>query len=472
MHVTLTSLFLSCIFASDSTPTHFGQPQLFSSLSNTSPLPEPAPSLATMAKSEGTEAISLLGAPTDPSDAAATTTGDGRSRDRRANSGTLTLISPSVNPARSGRPATKTSSKRRVRPRGTVAPLFRRTWTLPLALMLGFVALYAVNPTESNIARHFLFLSYQFDDEDGQARYGKGAWDFAFIFFYTIFLSFTREFVMHEVLRPLAVFGGIKSRGKQSRFTEQMYTACYIAFVGPLGLYTMKQTPGLWFFETRGMYETYPHTTHTAVFKFYYLFQAAFWVQQVVVMLLGQEKPRKDFKELIAHHIITISLIYFSYRYHFTHIGIAIYITHDISDFFLAVSSTFAIPSARLTHRSSRFPNRSTTSTTGPSLPPLPSASRSGSTCGTTSTSTSSTPSPPSTAPSGPLGWTGRSSSSSAVSPRSAPLACSPRCRGSTCFGCTVCSAARTALWCWALPRTIGLRRRSQRWKRWSRWRR
>jgi acyl-CoA-dependent ceramide synthase len=230
-----------------------------------------------------------------------------------------------------------------------MARLVRRTWALPLALMLGFVSLYAANPTESNVASHFLFLSYKLDGQDGQ--YGKGAWDLAFVCFYTIFLSFTREFVMQEVLRPLAVLGGIRSRGKQARFAEQMYTACYIAVVGPLGLYTMKQTPGLWYFETRGMYETYPHTTHGAVFKFYYLFQAAFWVQQAIVMLLGQEKPRKDFRELIAHHIITISLIFFSYRFHFTYIGIAVYVTHDISDCFLAVSLTFSHPSPEVLYK-------------------------------------------------------------------------------------------------------------------------
>lgn len=56
------------------------------------------------------------------------------------------------------------------------------------------------------------------------------------------------------------------------------------------------------------------------------------------VMMLGLEKPRKDFRELVAHHIVTLALIGLSYRFHFTYIGIAVYITHDVSDFFLAVS--------------------------------------------------------------------------------------------------------------------------------------
>ncbi|KAK3900013.1 sphingosine N-acyltransferase LAG1 [Staphylotrichum tortipilum] len=219
--------------------------------------------------------------------------------------------------------------------------LTRRTWALPLTVLLAVLATYAANPAESSIAHPFIFLSYPSPAAaDGHRYYGKGTRDFAFVAFYTVFLSFTREFVMHEVLLPLARLCGVRSCGKQARFMEQTYTACYTAVSGPLGLYAMKRTPGLWYFRSRGMFEGFPHEELDGVFKFYYLFQAAFWAQQAIVMLLGQEKPRKDFKELISHHVVTIGLIYFSFRYHFTHIGIAIYITHDISDFFLAVSKS------------------------------------------------------------------------------------------------------------------------------------
>ncbi|KAI0878310.1 longevity assurance proteins LAG1/LAC1 [Hypoxylon argillaceum] len=219
--------------------------------------------------------------------------------------------------------------------------LSRRTWALPLALIIGFLSLYALNPTDANVIHHFLFLSYKLEGQDGSSapHYGKGPWDLAHVAFYTCVLLFTREFIMHELLGPLARALGIRQRGKQLRFMEQMYTAAYIAFIGPLGLYCMKHTP-VWYFNTTGMYEAFPHKTHTADFKFYYLFQASFWVQQVIVMLLGVEKRRKDFKELICHHIVTIALIGISYPFHFTYLGVAVYLTHDISDFFLAISKS------------------------------------------------------------------------------------------------------------------------------------
>lgn len=225
--------------------------------------------------------------------------------------------------------------------RGPIKALLERTWVPPLGLALLFVLFYATNPTDSNILHHFLFLSYRINNtnlDTSTPQYGKGPWDIAFVAFYALVLTFIRDFIMQELLQPLARAGGIKSRGKQARFTEQMYTACYTAFSGPLGLYVMKHTPGLWYFATRGMYEGFPHRTHTALFKFYYLFQAAFWVQQGVVMVLGLEKRRKDFALFLTHHVITVALISLSYRFHFTYMGVAIYVTHDISDGLLAVS--------------------------------------------------------------------------------------------------------------------------------------
>ncbi|KAK7908329.1 longevity assurance proteins LAG1/LAC1 [Apiospora marii] len=220
----------------------------------------------------------------------------------------------------------------------------KHTWAGPLVLLAAFLGAYAVNPTESNPAARFIFLSYKLPLEadaepDTPHQYGKGLWDIAFVSFYAIVLSFTREFIMQELLRPLARYCGLRSKGKQYRFMEQMYTAIYFGVLGPVGMYVMSRTP-VWYFNTRGMYENFPHKTHEAVFKFYYLFQAAYWAQQAIVLLLGLEKRRKDFKELVGHHIVSLALIALSYRFHFTYMGLAVYITHDISDFFLATSKT------------------------------------------------------------------------------------------------------------------------------------
>lgn len=221
----------------------------------------------------------------------------------------------------------------------------RHTWLLPLILSLAIISLYLVYPKPSNPISSALFLSYQLPQapgDDSPIQYGKGGKDFAFVGFYIIVLSFTREFVMQRFLKPMAIRCGIRSKAKQARFMEQAYTALYFSIFGPFGLYVMRRTP-VWYFSTPGMYEGFPHRTHEAVFKAYYLLQASYWAQQMIVLLLMLEAPRKDFKELVAHHFITLALIWCSYRFHFTYMGIAVYITMDISDFFLAVSSFILI---------------------------------------------------------------------------------------------------------------------------------
>ena len=247
--------------------------------------------------------------------------------------------------------ATRTSKRRKARTylKRWKNFSFRHTWVNPLIIILVILSAYLINPIPSNPVYSAIFLTYPLDpsdplipahayfDADAPIYYGKGPQDFAFVAFYTIVLSFTREFLMQRVIRPLALWNNIRSRIKQNRFMEQVYTAMYFAVFGPFGLYVMSRTP-VWYFDTMGMFEGFPHRSHEGMFKMYYLLQASYWLQQAIVLCLQLEKPRKDFKELVGHHIVTLALIGLSYRFHFTYMGLAVYITHDISDFFLAVS--------------------------------------------------------------------------------------------------------------------------------------
>jgi len=165
--------------------------------------------------------------------------------------------------------------------------------------------------------------------------YGKGLWDLAFVTFYTLVFTCIRELSMGEVLRPFARRMGL-SRGKQSRLTEQIYTAAYFGTSGLFGLYVMKRTL-IWYFDNSAMFADYP-PVHDGPFKFYYLVQSAYWLQQILVLAMGLEKPRKDYNELVTHHLLTVALIAGSYCFHLTYAGLAVFVTHDISDFFLAVS--------------------------------------------------------------------------------------------------------------------------------------
>ena len=43
--------------------------------------------------------------------------------------------------------------------------------------------------------------------------------------------------------------------------------------------------------------------------KRYYLMQISYWCQQMLILVLGLEKPRKDYWELVAHHLVTLWLV-------------------------------------------------------------------------------------------------------------------------------------------------------------------
>lgn len=260
---------------------------------------------------------------------------------------------------------------------------------MPLVILSILLSAYAINPSESNPLHNAIFLSYPREPKyPGEpVMYGKGKKDFAFVAFYTVVLSFTREFLMQRMIRPLAIYCGLRNKGKISRFMEQFYTAIYFAIFGPFGLWVMSRT-NIWYFNTTAMFEGFPHREHTAEFKAYYLLQAAYWFQQAIVLMLQLEKPRKDFKELVGHHIITLALIFLSYRFHFTYMGIAVYITHDISDFFLAVGLLVHAACFNFADPSFCFRRRKLSTTwTHHSLAPISlSLYRCGFTCDTTST--------------------------------------------------------------------------------------
>ncbi|CAG8527442.1 4838_t:CDS:2 [Ambispora gerdemannii] len=211
---------------------------------------------------------------------------------------------------------------------------------LPLIIIGTIILGYLVNPTSRNPFSKFLFIAYQIGSHDHdqmkftKSSYGKGLWDLCLISFWVVVFTFTREAIMQYVLKPLGTWAEIK-KSKLTRFMEQGYVVIYYSISSAVGVYVMRQSP-YWYFETKYFWIDYPHFHLSALEKYYYLIQSGFWLQQVVILILNLEKPRKDFLELVAHHIITCILIGGSYSSNFTRVGNAVFITMDFSDIWLA----------------------------------------------------------------------------------------------------------------------------------------
>ncbi|KAA1466431.1 longevity assurance proteins LAG1/LAC1 [Dentipellis sp. KUC8613] len=217
-----------------------------------------------------------------------------------------------------------------------------RLLLIPIILHINwilFTPLIMSHPPSSPFAP-LLFISHPTPsptDDKTDPRYRKGPLDLVFIAYYIIFWSFVRQVIMLRVFPPVARYFGIHKHAKIERFGEQGYAMVYFAFLGFWGYRIMGQLP-TWWYNTSQFWIDYPHWQMKPELKRYYLMQAAYWCQQLIVLILKLEKPRKDYNELVAHHFVTLWLVGWSYGINLTYIGNAVYMSMDIPDTFLALS--------------------------------------------------------------------------------------------------------------------------------------
>ncbi|TIA68397.1 hypothetical protein E3P91_04089 [Wallemia ichthyophaga] len=248
----------------------------------------------------------------------------------------------------------KTKSQDRLPPsRGFLIDLFTMQWMIhpsPVtSLKMIVITLVAwlnwrvFTPDAPNPLTPLLFLSNPVprhaDDPLSTTRYAKSYYDILFVLFYVIVFSFLRQFITLYILHPFAVKIGTKP-AKIPRFLEQAYTFLYFLSAGSIGVWVMYQEP-TWWYRTEHFWLEYPHWDMKYHIKLYYLLQTSYWLQQMLVLILRLEKPRKDFNELVMHHIVTLWLILWSYLINLSMIGNAIFVTMDVSDIFLALAKCY-----------------------------------------------------------------------------------------------------------------------------------
>jgi acyl-CoA-dependent ceramide synthase len=138
-------------------------------------------------------------------------------------------------------------------PAGFFSDLVSFQWMIvpatSLKILLTILALWATLEAfpilPANPLSHLLFISYPLPllPTDDSPRYGKGRLDVAFLAFYIIVFSFLRQAVTEYLIRPFAVWSGLKTETKQVRFMEQAYAIIYNLASGGLGLVSFSR-PG------------------------------------------------------------------------------------------------------------------------------------------------------------------------------------------------------------------------------------
>lgn len=159
-------------------------------------------------------------------------------------------------------------------------------------------------------------------------KYAVGSNDIYYVFYYLVLFTGLRDGLMNGVLGPLGRRWGISKTKDVERFAEQTWMICYYCLFWPLGVYIWYSSP--YFLNMAELWTDWPSREITGTMKFYFLAQLAFWIQQVYVINI--EKQRKDYWQMLSHHIVTIGLVVASYAYHFTRVGNLILIIMDIVD--------------------------------------------------------------------------------------------------------------------------------------------
>ncbi|KAF8196782.1 TLC domain-containing protein [Mycena galopus ATCC 62051] len=172
-----------------------------------------------------------------------------------------------------------------------------------------------------------------------EPRYGKSWADLLFVWYYIVFFSWFRELVV-TLGRRVARYLGIRQRGKIVRFGEQTYAFIYYSLASAWGCRVMSELP-TWWYKTESFWIDYPHWDMKPQLKSYYLIQAAYWVHQVLVLVLGLERPRKDYIQFISSLLFYADadrFISWSYLMNLTFIGHAVYLSMDVPEVFFSFS--------------------------------------------------------------------------------------------------------------------------------------
>ncbi|KAM0444840.1 hypothetical protein ACHAQK_002364 [Fusarium lateritium] len=186
------------------------------------------------------------------------------------------------------------------------------------------------NSVTRPLTAKFTSLSY-LNEETGE--YGVGFDDNYLVAVLIVALIGLRDATMRFVLAPITTACGL-GRDKSTRFKEQAWLFIYYSTCWSVGMY-IYATSAYWL-NLRAMWANWPNRELPSLTKYYMLAQLAFWFQQIVVVNI--EKRRKDFWQMVSHHIVTIALVYCSYRYGLTQVGNVVLILMDFNDLIFSVA--------------------------------------------------------------------------------------------------------------------------------------
>ncbi|KAL9174176.1 hypothetical protein ABFS82_02G034600 [Erythranthe guttata] len=179
-------------------------------------------------------------------------------------------------------------------------------------------------------------------------KYSNGlpsAWHFIVALYFAFAFVVVRFFLDRFIFRRLAIW--LLSRGttqlKQNtakivKCSESMWKLTYYSTMEFCVLATIYHEP--WFRDVNQCFTGWPNQELKLALKLIYMCQCGFYIYSIFA-LVAWETRRKDFSVMMSHHVVTVTLISYSYVLRFFQIGAVILALHDASDVFLEAAKIF-----------------------------------------------------------------------------------------------------------------------------------
>ncbi|KAF5974825.1 sphingosine n-acyltransferase lag1 [Fusarium coicis] len=164
-------------------------------------------------------------------------------------------------------------------------------------------------------------------------EYGVGFDDSYLVAVLIVVLTGLRDATMRFVLDPVAAAWGL-GRARSMRFKEQAWMVVYYSTCWSVGM-CIYASSSYWL-DLQAMWTNWPNREISGLMKIYMLAQLAFWLQQMIVINI--EKHRKDHWQMLSHHVVTIALVFCSYRYGLTRVGNVVLILMDFNDLIFSIA--------------------------------------------------------------------------------------------------------------------------------------
>lgn len=117
-----------------------------------------------------------------------------------------------------------------------------------------------------------------------------------------------------------------KTEVENARLGLSFYRLLYFASAVFVGFFVLRYEN--WVFDMKELSK--PLSSIPERFKFYYKYATSFYLVEIATIFF--EPGKKDFYQMLLHHIVTLTLMALSYNKKIIKFGLAILLLHDVSD--------------------------------------------------------------------------------------------------------------------------------------------